>query len=378
MKGALRSFALYTWFFMLWCACAAYGSQECTRCHEGFVGMKSSFRFVHKPFLEGRCADCHQKKGDRHQGRRAARTSWRMRCELGPGTHLIPIDEGWQGRYVTIHLENVRGTAVREKRLPFRDTDELAEVPAQGTPEVEHLRVLGVERDIFLRATLVFQTSCPARCEIACLSDGVPQDTFSEDHYLTFHKVEFSGLRPNRRYQVSVIAVDPRGRKGVPATLSFVTDEASAVQGGGYDNPAPLQVEGLSLVKVGARPYLKLAVSSDSFLKLGPSGPVLDVHGKGSLGLKRGQKHPFMVSTYQAGYKNCLGCHEKETSVSHPVDIPPSPGMHPPRDFSLCNGKITCISCHDPHGTRYVHLLRRQQSVLCQGCHSARKYVLRR
>jgi predicted CXXCH cytochrome family protein len=64
----------------------------------------------------------------------------------------------------------------------------------------------------------------------------------------------------------------------------------------------------------------------------------------------------------------CLECHEdRQAPNEHPVDIVPS--MKVPKILPLNKGKITCITCHDPHSNAYGKLLRVPQRQLCTQCH---------
>jgi len=65
----------------------------------------------------------------------------------------------------------------------------------------------------------------------------------------------------------------------------------------------------------------------------------------------------------------CLGCHpDRKSPKEHKVDIVPSMQV---RDLPLSkDGKITCITCHDPHGKSGQSKLRRiSLSELCLRCH---------
>jgi len=40
-----------------------------------------------------------------------------------------------------------------------------------------------------------------------------------------------------------------------------------------------------------------------------------------------------------------------------------------PRDIPLREGKISCISCHEPHSRREGSMLRTSEEILCRSCH---------
>ncbi len=69
----------------------------------------------------------------------------------------------------------------------------------------------------------------------------------------------------------------------------------------------------------------------------------------------------------------CFSCHPqiKELENNHPVNGHPSHGRPDPRDRQ---NTITCISCHDPHGSEADRLLPDEEMMMvCIRCHSMGK-----
>jgi predicted CXXCH cytochrome family protein len=60
--------------------------------------------------------------------------------------------------------------------------------------------------------------------------------------------------------------------------------------------------------------------------------------------------------------QTCSTCHETHASLSHPM----GPGVTDPRT----KGSLTCLSCHDPHGTQVDNFLTfSKERELCIQCH---------
>lgn len=73
------------------------------------------------------------------------------------------------------------------------------------------------------------------------------------------------------------------------------------------------------------------------------------------------QKHIVKTRIYDL----CVGCHE-EQKVNHPV------GRHPLRFNRIYTGEeISCVSCHNPHGSENENLLKAQggRMEICEQCH---------
>jgi predicted CXXCH cytochrome family protein len=52
--------------------------------------------------------------------------------------------------------------------------------------------------------------------------------------------------------------------------------------------------------------------------------------------------------------------------AEHKVNVVPSMRV---KGLPLSDGKITCVTCHDPHKNRYGKLLRVKAKELCLTCH---------
>ncbi len=65
----------------------------------------------------------------------------------------------------------------------------------------------------------------------------------------------------------------------------------------------------------------------------------------------------------------CSSCHQARIGAGeHKVGIKPST---PVEGLPLTEGKITCITCHDPHGAKGFDNLLRERTFtdLCKKCH---------
>ena len=63
----------------------------------------------------------------------------------------------------------------------------------------------------------------------------------------------------------------------------------------------------------------------------------------------------------------CIECHpDRKGAAEHKIDVVPSvqvPGL------PLTEGRMTCITCHDPHSNRNGMMLRIGPEEICLACH---------
>ena len=63
----------------------------------------------------------------------------------------------------------------------------------------------------------------------------------------------------------------------------------------------------------------------------------------------------------------CLDCHpDRMAPMEHKVDVTPAMEV---KGLPLSGGKITCITCHNPHLNIHGKLLRMREDELCLTCH---------
>lgn len=63
----------------------------------------------------------------------------------------------------------------------------------------------------------------------------------------------------------------------------------------------------------------------------------------------------------------CQQCHkDRQKEGEHVVDMIPSMDVG---GLPLSEGRVTCFTCHNPHGTEQEKLLRISPRYLCQQCH---------
>ncbi len=351
---------------------------HCIKCHEKLFNAKISEYAVHRPFLEQRCDVCHEQEVPSKKAKKL-RTSWKMSGELNEGVNLIPLNARWQDHEIIVRLQDMSGSYRIDKKLPFDRLEGLKVQKCDSQSGILDPQVRDIHRDIFISAFLTWDTPCPSRCEIHYGTTGSPAEVLYEANYSIHHRIEIQGLREGREYRVVIRAEDLNHKTSDSQEVFFDTRKenvAARRHPSNRNNPdAGLVVSEAELVKNGPKPFLRLNLNQSALMKLGLSGSTHKSHITSNTVAGTKATHPRLLSLYEAGYLNCKRCHKNGDRDGHPVNVRLLPGMDPPEDFSISMDKVTCVSCHDPHGSQYAYRLRRTNTALCQECHNTNKYA---
>jgi len=90
---------------------------------------------------------------------------------------------------------------------------------------------------------------------------------------------------------------------------------------------------------------------------------------EGTVGLP-GQ-HPPLRNLEALSITVCYQCHPASSlGTSHPVRLYGGKGVRIPDELPTVDGMLTCVTCHDPHGSAGEKLVReRIKTKLCVACH---------
>lgn len=82
-------------------------------------------------------------------------------------------------------------------------------------------------------------------------------------------------------------------------------------------------------------------------------------------------RHPVLRPPERRAINACYACHPESTlGTSHPVRLYGGEGVRIPDDLPTVDGMLTCVTCHDPHGSAGKKLVREQIiTKLCVACH---------
>jgi predicted CXXCH cytochrome family protein len=358
--------------------------EGCKACHEELLNKANSRRFLHPPFAEKDCEDCH-----------AADEST---ASLVPNPSTGPFDKNKierladSGKADTSHGFLLPGEKVGDTLIIDGQGDEgktfrreiavpsladLEEVEDSGRPPViSDVRLLNVQRRLFVSATVGWQTDARTNASVLYGSKDLSQKTDSCDRIGTQHQVVIFNLRQGQTYRFSVVSTDLFGRSTASEPLVFSTANpapapppANRSFNGTEDGEEGGMVS--NFLRLGNDYLLELTMLQPAWVTIGSRGGSRNQDPKKdkNRGVPDDESHAELSGRLVSSMGACLGCHRAH---SHPVNAVPQPGMTVVPEYpTLPDGRITCSSCHEPHSSNYYYLTRKDyQHELCVGCHT--------
>lgn len=381
------------------------GDGGCRRCHQSMVDAVMRSRFVHQPFLAKPCVTCHgavagvamaavtarplpvsrelemaqQKLTTREQ----EKIKWFEESPTPARRHCFLIRSMAAGDVLYVEVRDEGSSQRRLRRFTLPARAGLPPLADSGVaPVISDVHVLAVRRGLLLSAVIGWHTDGPADATVRYgLDVALRQNVSQAGSFIHDHQVTLTGLKANQTYRFCVVSSDLAGRRTVSPMATFSTgrDQSRAPE----DMPAGdgKFVVQSNFFKYGDSYVLQMSFSRPATVYLGTplvrseqvvSGqPVARPETAG--GERRTEEaHPPLNSAFESQIKVCVTCHPDSTSeLSHPVNVLPPAGMRVPPEYpTLADGRITCMTCHVPHGGEYQYRLRKaRKRDLCIGCH---------
>ncbi|ADH85453.1 cytochrome c3 family protein [Desulfurivibrio alkaliphilus] len=347
---------------------AAAAGQQCCDCHQE-VCAETDHRLAHAPFKEQRCTLCHVKAAspppaDRREVPGATFASWQTARD-----HYFLLPLAMAERELTIVANGPDVTPLRTTLLlPPLVAIPLLSPPA-APPQIINLQVEEIKRGVVWSATVSWQTDHVTSAGVKYGHRQLDQRRFDDEYHGTEHRMVISGLQPEQTYRLVALARDLFGNRTTSAEITFSTRD--------YRPTPPVSRERAATTAGAARPRLQGEVQQlpdRLLLHLQSEHPVTMMLAAPASTKQREPEHPAMADERFTSLEVCYQCHEKlKGPLSHPVDVLPPSGMSIDRQTYrlLADGRLSCISCHQPHtGAPPYRLARKNQRRLCLGCHA--------
>ncbi len=307
----------------------------CDKCHGN-----ATYTFVHEPFYERDCEICHAPSVARRGLDVEKQVEWVGEFDCYKGVNCVKVDK-LDGRDVVVKIGNGK-----ERYVPSQFMSDRGFVRGKNA----RLYVCSMGKGVFLSVGVCVETEIPARVYVEC-DKGCFQWT---ELYRTFTFLELNFPLNSKRSRCKFEITYVDGSKEVKEMpLEFRVDEPyrKAKMDGfkifKYSNFVCLEIGGYATCGIG----LVEVSSSETFEDRG---------------------HPPVSVGVEAGLNRCFICHPKGMlGISHPVGVDYK-GERNPTKAKLIDGKVVCVSCHSPHGSKRRFMLWDTQDVLCVDCHGLR------
>lgn len=362
--------------------------KQCRRCHGATLEADTYRLYQHPVFTRGRCMDCHLPAGLKETLPPA-----QERATIAPESETIH----WlgdsllaaTGHWFLMAGEDLRSTLVIETRgnRNFSRRWEQPVPPLAGVggledsgrpPVISDLQVLEIRRGLFLSATIGWQTDNIAGAQVRYGVGAMNRTSPAHNRLGRRHRVVLNDLQPDQTYLYAAVSRDLFGREQVSETLTFTTTRPritplpSSSLSSTTNDGATAEPE-VDFQQHGDNYLLQLTFQQPAMVAVGTSGPARLEEDHAAAGQEVPEEDHTMLNS-QAGttITACIQCHQGRLGIAtHPVNVYPPPGMLiPPAYPTLADGRITCISCHQRHGSNNSYLLVKPgQRELCIGCH---------
>ena len=365
----------------------APSSSQCYSCHEDDVKENFDMLAVHLPFVQKKCAECHvsdstveapsDSEGTDRTFLESKKLKWIGTSQSLSKIHWIPLSAKVVAD--TLYVKARDGIEVLcMKKINLPPKEDLKEMKVeQAPPEISKVKVLQVERKLFLSAKIGWKTNEIANSKVVYGIKSLNKSSPVDLNLVSEHVIELAGLKARKKYQFKVISQDMFGNKSESDIITFSTSKlfSASNTAGEKQRPAREKVElkGEFFFKDGD--YLaKFTANQPVFVSVGVEPIAAARKGKSRV-KKEGKKfinHYWLKSELDLLIINCYTCHpEVKEGRSHPVNVYPKPDMTiPPEYATLSDGRITCMSCHGTHASNYDFMLIKPTSkALCTGCH---------
>jgi len=344
----------------------SYDFQDCEGCHDSIL-EDSGRDYLHAPFEEKKCEHCHamQEIEESTAGERKGqlKIDWLGEAATPSDQHSFLLPGKKVREVLVVDVTRKAGEFSRhEINLP--PLDDLAEVKDIGqAPAISGLHVSKAPGAL-LSAIIGWQTDAVTDAMVR-YGDGERNLTSAPSLRLGLeHQVVLRNLRANKAYRFIAVSRDLFGRTQESSPITFSTADIVAAAPSVSAISQPDNIVGFVYDFKRRNDDYLLELTFDQ-----PAMAYVGIRGQArSQGLPADEFHDGLSNQFMMSMKACLNCHKAHL---HPLNVvPKKPGIIIPQEFpTLSGGRISCSSCHEPHGSDFYFHLRKPEQQLCASCH---------
>ncbi len=361
----------------------AYDFHNCYTCHIADLTEDASRMYLHTPFALEQCGTCHAAEKPSASAIKAvdipdrSKVNWLADTGVVEHSHsfLLPGDKVSDNLVVELWAPDGK-ISRHEIAVPLLNS--LSEVADPGkVPAIFDVQVLKVERGVFLSATIGWRTDTLTSGLVRYGDEVLSKISEPNKRLGLRHEVTVHDLKPDRTYLFSVVSTDLFGRSETSEPLKFSTSNPYIAPAEESDNPLQKGTEegvSSSFQRLGTDYLLELTLAQPAAVYVGSNGvarPQISTAENTGTSADEDTSHKTLNSQAMISMKACKTCHYNQSTITHPVNVYPKPGMTIPAEYpTLPDGRITCGSCHISHSSDYEYLARKRgKRELCVGCH---------
>lgn len=338
-------------------------SEGCKRCHEDVYKKALASPYQHKVAIDN-CAVCHLSDPAGKSDDIEIMSHTFNKEEIFP-LKKLRSDSEYRVEIVAIDSDD-RKSAPSILAIKPPDINEWA---ISQQIEVSGLKIHKIEQGIFASASLFWRTDIPGTTEIEYgLTKDFENRLTVDDHYTREHRISMNGLEGDKRYYFRVISRDVHGNvarseRNTLDTSQVFSGKADVI---GITDSAPI-IDHAEVFKVEKRGfYITISLNK-------PCRILLKISEKAKVEEKFVH---FVPSKRDSAITACIRCHGQ--GETHPVGVrAKNPDTITPDDLPTIEGGIlTCVTCHDPHGSDKQFLARVEfNTKICIKCHISEFFI---
>ncbi len=363
--------------------------KECVRCHKKMINIQATKLYVHKPFIEKKCTICHLAGKNPAQDRENQSAKSELRRPVKQKIHwisrhfdpsrvhwfLVPASQVDDTLFLQTSGDRNKPALTRISLPPVNELP--VQTNNQQGPAIDGISFVGLQRGVFLSAIVQWHTDRPSGAQVFYGLKSSEENTTPFDPTLTTdHTLQLSPVLPGKNYQYIVAAQDVYGNVhrsnphffSTGSTYILPRVKAETVQSG-----KPMLEYTLS--SVNGNYLLHVIADRPTFMTIGVHRELRKntvITSSGLTGKEKRFRHPPMKSRFEVSMIVCKACHKAYwEGATHPVGVRPRMNMRIPKKYPvLADGRITCMSCHQFHGSNYeARMIQSSKKALCIGCH---------
>lgn len=338
-------------------------SQPCKNCHQNIYNLAMSSPSQHSVAIDN-CVACHTSKNKNSANYVRGENSRKIISHTYKGEGLFPLGELQNGKKYHIEIVTIDGNGKKSEPEKFLIKPETLNTEAiSPLKEIVDVKVVELKQGIFMKASIFWRTKTAATSEIEYGLTKKFEHSLSDNGNLTTeHRVSLTGLQGDNKYYFRAVSKDIYGNEVKSKTHKLDTSKLFSKKESktarGDDLPALSNARIFKLEK--GYVYSSISLNQLSTVRVTISEKSDAVEDR---------KHSFPSARYSS-ITVCIECHNQ--GASHPVNVRAKkkgiiiPDILP----TIEKGLMTCVTCHNPHGSKNEYLARfKFNRDLCIKCH---------